>query len=93
MHGSTVAGSTPDQQNARDKITALDSVSDRWITQEQLQDLFYDHEDDGVFVFKKGIATGWSFGRLDTTGATSFYMIPVGGDTGDGDCGSIWFGE
>ncbi|RVD86975.1 uncharacterized protein DFL_005225 [Arthrobotrys flagrans] len=47
----------------------------------------------GVYLFKRGKKTGWTFAKLLTVTETRIRVDCIGQKTGKGDCGAIWWGE
>ncbi|KAK6520075.1 hypothetical protein TWF506_000365 [Arthrobotrys conoides] len=47
----------------------------------------------GIYLFKRGKKTGWTFARLLTVTKTRIRAECIGQKTGKGDCGAIWWGE
>ncbi|KAF3092061.1 hypothetical protein TWF594_004160 [Orbilia oligospora] len=45
----------------------------------------------GIFLFKRGKKTGWTFARLLTVTKTQIRAECIGQKTGKGDCGAIWW--
>ncbi|EGX48456.1 hypothetical protein AOL_s00080g85 [Orbilia oligospora ATCC 24927] len=45
----------------------------------------------GIFLFKRGKKTGWTFARLLTVTKTRIRAECIGQKTGKGDCGAIWW--
>ncbi|KAF3129681.1 hypothetical protein TWF703_008789 [Orbilia oligospora] len=45
----------------------------------------------GIFLFKRGKKTGWTFARLLTVTKTQIRAECTGQKTGKGDCGAIWW--
>ncbi|KAK6537253.1 hypothetical protein TWF694_011447 [Orbilia ellipsospora] len=44
-----------------------------------------------VFCFKKGMMTGWTYGRLRASTTNIMNIEAIGPTSAPGDCGSIWF--
>ncbi|KAF3908359.1 hypothetical protein AA313_de0209338 [Arthrobotrys entomopaga] len=57
-------------------------VAEGWMTERK-----------NVFCFKKGMISGWTYGRLDKITTNKMHIGAIGNTTQPGDCGSIWFGK
>ncbi|KAK6537255.1 hypothetical protein TWF694_011448 [Orbilia ellipsospora] len=46
---------------------------------------------NGLFIFKKGIGSGWSFAQVKICHENGIFATPLGKEPTMGDCGAIWF--
>ncbi|KAK6522832.1 hypothetical protein TWF281_002264 [Arthrobotrys megalospora] len=75
-----IAGAKPGIEDVADLVVFL-----------KLAEVLVKWRTNGVFIFKKGITTGWTFAQITRFHKKAIFAKVLGKSTDKGDCGSIWF--